>query len=128
MGKKKVRCVVGPLLLPPAKMELWNAVPENAQTLIEAGCLGGARRRTLLRRRNGCPGISAFASPMGWMKKKPSKASPSTRRSCWASKTKSVPWKRAKTLDVAIFDGHPFSNMTHCVLTMIDGEIYHNKM
>ena len=31
--------MVGPLLLPPAKMELWNAVPENAQTLIEAGCL-----------------------------------------------------------------------------------------
>ena len=33
-----------------------------------------------------------------------------------------------KDADVAIFDGHPFSNMTHCVLTMIDGEIYHNKM
>ena len=39
LGKKQVRCVVGPLLLPPAKMELWNAKPENAQTLIDAGCL-----------------------------------------------------------------------------------------
>ena len=27
-----------------------------------------------------------------------------------------------------IFDGHPFSNMTKCVFTMIDGEVYHNQL
>ena len=33
-----------------------------------------------------------------------------------------------KDADVVIFDGHPFSNMTKCVFTMIDGEVYHNQL
>ena len=33
-----------------------------------------------------------------------------------------------KDADLAIFDGHPFCNMTLCKLTMIDGEIYHNEI
>ena len=29
---------------------------------------------------------------------------------------------------MAIFDGHPFSNMTLCKMTMIDGVIYNNDL
>jgi imidazolonepropionase-like amidohydrolase len=31
-----------------------------------------------------------------------------------------------KDADIAIFSGHPFSNMTLCETTIIDGEIYNN--
>ena len=33
-----------------------------------------------------------------------------------------------KDADLAIFDGHPFSNFTRCRATMIDGEFYHNEL
>ena len=33
-----------------------------------------------------------------------------------------------KEADIAIFDGHPLSNMSLCRLTMIDGVIYHNTL
>ena len=33
-----------------------------------------------------------------------------------------------KDADIAIFDGYPFSNLTMCQMTMIDGEIYHNTL
>ena len=29
-----------------------------------------------------------------------------------------------KDADFAIFDGYPFSNLTRCVMTIIDGEIF----
>ena len=33
-----------------------------------------------------------------------------------------------KDADIAIFDGHPLSNMTLCRMTMIDGQIVHNTL
>ena len=33
-----------------------------------------------------------------------------------------------KDADIAIFDGHPFSSLTLCRLSMIDGQIVHNTM
>jgi imidazolonepropionase-like amidohydrolase len=33
-----------------------------------------------------------------------------------------------KDADVAVFNGHPFSNFTLCQLTMIDGQIYNNTL
>ena len=29
-----------------------------------------------------------------------------------------------KDADIAIFDGHPFCNFTHCTHTIIDGAVY----
>ena len=33
-----------------------------------------------------------------------------------------------KDADIAIFDGHPFSSMTLCRFTMIDGVVYKNTL
>lgn len=33
-----------------------------------------------------------------------------------------------KDADIAIFDGHPFSSLSLCRLSMIDGEVVHNIM
>ena len=33
-----------------------------------------------------------------------------------------------KDADIAIFDGHPFSSLSLCRLTMIDGQVCHNTL
>ena len=33
-----------------------------------------------------------------------------------------------KDADIAIFDGHPFSSLTLCRLTMIDGKVVYNSL
>ena len=35
--------------------------------------------------------------------------------------------KMEKDADLAIFDGYPFSNLTNCVMTIIDGEKFVNE-
>ena len=127
MGKKKVRCVVGPLLLPPAKMELWNAVPENAQTLIEAGCLVCLTADTSSETK-WLPRDIGVCIAHGLDEKEAFKGVTINPAKLLGIEDKVGSLEAGKDADVAIFDGHPFSNMTHCVLTMIDGEIYHNKM
>ena len=33
-----------------------------------------------------------------------------------------------KDADLAVFDGHPFSNMTRCKAVMIEGRFYFNEL
>ena len=33
-----------------------------------------------------------------------------------------------KDADLAVFDGHPLSNMTRCKATMIDGKFWYNEL
>ena len=32
-----------------------------------------------------------------------------------------------KDADLAVFDGHPLSSMSKCILTIIDGEVYFDR-
>ena len=127
LGKKQVRCVVGPLLLPPAKMELWNAKPENAQTLIDAGCLvcltADTSSETKWLRRD----IGVCIS-YGLDEKEAFKGVTVNPAKLLGIEDKVGSLEAGKDADVVIFDGHPFSNMTKCVFTMIDGEVYHNQL
>ncbi len=36
--------------------------------------------------------------------------------------------EKGKDADIAIFDGHPFSSLSVCRLTMIDGKVVHNTL
>ncbi len=127
MGSKKVRCVVGPLLMPPAKMELWNAVPENAQALIEAGCMACLTADTSSETK-WLPRDIGVCVARGLDEKEAFKAVTVNPAKLLGIEDKVGALEPGKDADVAIFDGHPFSNMTQCVLTMIDGKIWHNKM
>ena len=33
-----------------------------------------------------------------------------------------------KDADISIFDGHPLDNLTLCLMTKIDGKVYHNTI
>lgn len=127
LGKKEVRCVVGPLLMPPAKMELWNAIPQNAQQLVEAGCLVCLTADTSSETK-WLPRDIGVCMARGLKEADAFKGVTINPAKLLGIEDRVGSLEPGKDADVAIFDGYPFSNMTQCVLTMIDGEIYHNAL
>ena len=126
LGKRGATCVVGPLLLEPNKQETQNICLETAGVLDKAGCriclMADTASRTawlpveiglLLRR--GLSEETAFRAV-----------------TIHAAENLELDHRigslePGKDADIAVFDGHPFSNLTLCRLTMIDGVIYHNS-
>lgn len=127
LGKKQLRCVVGPLLMPPAKMELWNAIPENAPQLIDAGCMVCLTADTSSETK-WLPRDIGVCMARGLKEADAFKGVTINPAKLLGIEDQVGSLEPGKDADVAIFDGHPFSNMTKCVLTMIDGEVYHNDL
>lgn len=127
LAEKNIECVIGPLLLEPNKQETWNLNLETPGILDKAGvkiCLTGdtasktawlpAEIGLLLRR--GLSEESAFKSVT------------INAAELLGIDDKVGTLDIGKDADIAIFDGYPFSNMTLCRLTMIDGIVYHNTL
>ncbi|MGI6344592.1 MAG: amidohydrolase [Bacillota bacterium] len=127
IAEKGVYCVVGPLLMGPSKHELWEVKLETPGILAKAGikvCLTAdtsSATRWLpmhvgLVVKRGMPEDEAFKSVTIY----------AAELMGIADRVGSL--EVGKDADIAIFDGHPFSNMTTCQLTMIDGKIWHNTL
>jgi imidazolonepropionase-like amidohydrolase len=127
LAAKHVTCIVGPLLMEPYKHELWDVRLSTPAVLVKAGvtvCLNedtSSATRYLpmhvgLAMREGLPEEYAFKTVT---------INPANFLGLGARMGSLEPGKDA---DIAIFDGHPFSNFTRCRLTMIDGLIYHNTL
>ncbi|MDL2293019.1 amidohydrolase [Ruminococcaceae bacterium OttesenSCG-928-D13] len=125
LKREKVTCIVGPLLMTPDKRELWDIRLDTPAKLHEAGielCLTeDAASETIylpdhigIMIKHGLPEQAAFEA----ITINPARALKLDGR------LGSI--EPGKDADIAVFDGHPFSNMTSCVLTMIDGEVHHN--
>lgn len=123
LAKEGVTCVVGPLLLGPEKMELWNATPKNPGILDAAGvtvCLtqdDGSATKWLPMQIGVCMayGLSEAAAFKG-VTVNPAKL--------LGIEEQTGSLEAGKDADIAIFNGNPFSNMTRCVMTLIDGVVY----
>lgn len=124
LAEKGVTCVVGPLLMGPAKHELWEVKMETAGILAKAGvhvCLQAdtsSATRWLpihvgLTIKHGMPEAEAF------------KAVTINAAELLGIADQVGSLEVGKDADIAIFDGHPFCNFTKCELTMIDGEVLH---
>lgn len=124
LAEKGVTCVVGPMLMGPAKHELWEVKLETAGILAKAGvrvCLQAdtsSATRWLpihvgLTIKHGMPEEEAF------------KAVTIYPAELIGIEDKVGSLEVGKDADIAIFNGHPFSNFTKCEMTMIDGEILH---
>lgn len=124
LAEKNVPCIVGPLLMGPAKHELWEVRLDNAAILVEAGVkvaiqvdASSATKylgiQTGIAVREGLPMDDAFrcitinpAEILGI-----------------AHRVGSL--EVGKDADIAIFDGNPLCNFTNCLYTIIDGKIIH---
>ena len=123
LGAKKATCVVGPLTMGPSKMEIWNCCLENPGILDRAGvtvCLtedAGSATQWLMTHIGLCiaHGLSEEAAFKG-VTVNPAKLLGLSHR------IGSI--EVGKDADFAIFDGYPFSNLTRCVMTIIEGEIF----
>ncbi len=127
LAEKNVTCVVGPLLMGPAKHELWEVKLENPGLLVKAGvrvCLQADTSSATkylpihvgIAIRHGMPEEEAFRAVTIY---------PAELIGA-ADRVGSL--EVGKDADIAIFNGHPFSNFTKCELTMIDGKVWHNEL
>ena len=123
----KVDVVVGPLMMGPMKMEIWGTKQETPGILNEAGI------NVMLTQDTGSqtallPMYIGFCMARG-LKEQDAFEGITIRAAKFLGVGDHVgSIEVGKDADLAIFDGHPFSNFTLCKLTMIDGVIYKNEL
>ena len=127
LAKKGVKCVVGPLRLIPAKMEIWNCTMENPGLMEKAGLeiALSADAQTATR---WLPEEVGIAMAYGISEEMAFKALTVNAAKILNLDHRMGTLEAGKDADLAIFDGHPFSNMTRCKATMIDGVFYFNEL
>jgi len=127
LAKKHVKCVVGPLRLIPAKMEIWNCTMENPGLMEKAGVefALSADAQTATR---WLPEEVGIAMAYGLSEETAFKALTVHAAKILNLDDRMGTLEAGKDADLAVFDGHPFSNMTRCKATMIDGKFYFNEL
>ena len=127
LAQKKVKCVVGPMRMLPYKMEVWNCTIENPAMLEKAGCEISltADAETATR---WLPEEVGVAMAYGLSEEMAFKALTINPAKVLGLENRIGSIEAGKDADLAIFDGHPLSNLTRCKATMIDGEFYHNEL
>ena len=127
LKSKNPPCTVGPYLWAPSKQEIWNKKLETPAILAQAGLTvsltadTGSQTAVLpatvgLLMRHGLSEQAAFEGVT---------VNPAKTLGL-ADRLGSL--EPGKDADIAIFDGHPFSSLTLCRLTMIDGKVLHNTL
>ena len=127
LAQKKVKCVVGPMRMLPYKMEVWNCTIENPAMLEKAGCEISltADAETATR---WLPEEVGVAMAYDLSEEMAFKALTINPAKVLGLENRIGSIEAGKDADLAIFDGHPLSNLTRCKATMIDGEFYHNEL
>lgn len=127
LAKKQVKCVVGPLRLIPGKMEIWNCTMENPGKMEQAGVefALSADAQTATR---WLPEEVGIAMAYGLSEETAFKALTIHAAKILNLEHRMGTLEPGKDADLAVFDGHPFSNMTRCKATMIDGVFYFNEL
>lgn len=128
LNEKHVKCVVGPHLTSPSKLEIHNRTMDNP------GILSKEENITLCLTADTGSQTSVLPMTIGFFIR---------RGLSFEDAIKGVTINAAKVLqlddrigsleagkdaDIAVFDGNPFDSMSLCGLVMIDGEIYKNTL
>lgn len=125
LSKEKVMCVVGPLLSEPMKLELWNARVDTPAILNKAGvkiCLTADTDY----KTQWLPIHVGVIIREGLPEKEAYKAVTINAAEVLKLSDRIGSLESGKDADIAVFNGHPFSNMTKCISTIIDGVQYKN--
>ncbi|MBR0113995.1 MAG: amidohydrolase [Firmicutes bacterium] len=125
LKEHNVTAVVGPLLMARSKFEIWNRRLDMPAMMEEAGInfmlTADSNSDTQY-----LPIHVGMCMAMGLPEKAAFEAV-TIRPAKWlgvADRVGSI--EVGKDADLAIFNGHPFNNMTRCQYTIIDGEVYQN--
>ncbi|MBR4874997.1 MAG: amidohydrolase [Clostridia bacterium] len=127
LAEKNVKCVVGPMRMIPSKMEVWNCTIENPAMLEKAGVEFAltADAETATR---WLPEEVGVAMAYGLSEETAFKALTINAAKIINLDHRIGTLEAGKDADLAIFDGHPFSNFTRCKATMIDGKFEFNEL
>jgi len=125
LKEHNVTAVVGPLGMSRAKMEIWNKRFETPGEFEKAGI-----NFMLTEDTNGdtqyLPMHVGLAMAYG-LSEKAAFESVTITPAKWLGVSERVgSLEIGKDADIAIFNGHPFSNMTRCEYTIIEGKVFKN--
>ena len=127
LAEKNITCVVGPMRMIPGKMEVWDCTIENPALLEKAGVefelTADAETAT-----QWLPEETGVAMAYGLSEETAFKALTINAAKVIKLDHRIGSLEAGKDADLAIFDGHPLSNMTRCKATMIDGKFWHNEL
>ncbi|MBQ1271854.1 MAG: amidohydrolase [Clostridia bacterium] len=127
LAEKKVRCVVGPLRMIPGKMEVWNCRIDNPAMMEKAGCefALSADAQTATR---WLPEEVGLAMAYGLSEEAAFRSLTINPAKILGLDHRMGTLEAGKDADLAVFDGHPFNNMTRCKATMIEGKFWFNEL
>lgn len=127
LAKKHVKCVVGPLRLVPSKEEIWNCTIENPARMEKAGCefALSADAQSFTR---WLPEEAGLAVAYGLSEEAAFRGLTINAAKILKLDHRIGTLEVGKDADLAVFDGHPLSNMTRCKATMIEGKFYFNEL
>lgn len=127
LKRHHVRATIGPYLWGPEKQELWNMTMENPGKLAQAGidialtADDGSRTAYL-------PATIGLLLRRGLSEKAAFEGVTIQPARTLQLEDRIGSLEPGKDADIAIFDGHPFSSLSACRMTIIDGKIVHNTL
>ena len=120
-------CVVGPLLMDPVKMEIWGCRQDTPAKMEEAGINFCLTQDTSSGTR-WLPINVGICMARGLSEQAAFEAVTIRPAKLLGLSDRIGSLEVGKDADIAIFDGHPFSNFTLCKATMIDGVFEYNAL
>ena len=127
LAEKNVTCVVGPMRMIPGKMEVWDCTIENPALLEKAG-VEFALTADAETATQWLPEETGVAMAYGLSEEMAFKALTINAAKVIKLDHRIGSLEAGKDADLAIFDGHPLSNMTRCKATMIEGKFWYNEL
>jgi imidazolonepropionase-like amidohydrolase len=127
LAEKNVTCVVGPMRMIPGKMDVWDCTIENPALLEKAG-VEFALTADAETATQWLPEETGVAMAYGLSEETAFKALTIHAAKILNLDDRMGTLEEGKDADLAVFDGHPLSNMTRCKATMIDGKFYFNEL
>lgn len=117
-----VTCVVGPLLMDPYKNELWDVRLTTPAEMEKKG-INFCMTADTSSETKWLPVHVGIAMANGLSEKTAFECVTIRPARLLGLDDRMGTLEPGKDADIAIFDGHPFSNFTHCVATLIDGKV-----
>jgi imidazolonepropionase-like amidohydrolase len=126
LAAKKASATIGPLLMSHAKHELWKVSMRNPGILAKAGVKVAIQADTSAGTK-WLPIHVGLAMRYGMEEQHAFEAVTINPAEILGVAGRLGSLEPGKDADVAVFDGHPFCNFTHCERTYIDGKLVFDR-